>query len=257
MYMLHEVSKVLNKHQEVWEGEARIVTLRQLYGEKVERLNNLHVQKDELSRPFKEVREDLMDEFASRIVQLAGFLHELYAESGDKSMTMYTDVTKSDLIHSSIQNALTKAKAILDLAESMETELTNFTSGVDVLQSAVAQYQEFSENGLMPYDRRNRLRNLNLELRDANQDIKDFLKDRLDRVLLLFMDSDPQFYEEYKSARVIPNIPATRGSGEDTDDGTSDDPASADGGETANNSSPPDASGEDDDGVFDINEDAA
>lgn len=251
MYMLHEVTKVLDENRPIWEGETRMVSLVEEYKIKLARLEDLLVIKGELETPYTEVRNVLLDEFATKIVQLAGFLHELSIENGSKNMTIYTDISKSALINASIQDCLTKSKAVIDYAASMQEELGTYSNGLSLLSEATEQYQSFRDNGLLPFDRRNRLRNLNKDIRNLITEIREYLTERLDRVVLFFTDSEPGFFEKFKEARVIPKLNATRKSGgaeseEDIEDedlpdheGEESDDASETGVDSTDTESPP------------------
>lgn len=245
MYMLHEVNKVLDENRPTWEGESRMVNLYDQYRMLKEKLENFFIQKDELETPYQEVRDKLLDQFATKIVQLAGFLHDLSIEKGSESMTIYTDLTKASLVNASIQDCLTKSKAVLDYAETMEADLGSFSNGVALYTEAAEQYQSFRDNGLLPFDRRNRLRELNKDIKALISEIREFLGGRLDRVVLFFTDSAPRFYAKYIESRIVPKINATRGSSssaEEEQDGDipeDDTDSNLDNMDEESNSSPP------------------
>lgn len=215
-YMLQEVDKVLDQNRTVWEGESRMVELYTLYHGKLAALLDLFVAKRELRLPYREVKKDVLGEYAEKIAQLAGFLHEISISKGMRDMTLYTNITAASLMHDTIQNCMTRSKALLDYAAQMEEDLNKYDHGAALLAEAQAQYASFRDNGLLPFDRRNRLRAVNRKIKDLLTELRKLLSDRIDRVILFFSDRDAQFYAAYKQARKVPKLGASRSSSNTT-----------------------------------------
>ncbi len=201
--MVVNVEQVLSANKSTWENEIRVVELVDYLILKKKSLDELFQEKQELSIPYQEVKKELLKEFAMTITKLAGLLHEICVSKDIKNMSLYTDVSKSSLLNFSIQQLLTKANSVIDYAHEMQEDLLTFAHGESLLQSAERQFNEFDQMGLLPYDRRNRLKEVNTEIKEVISDIKQLLVNRLDRVIGYFEEIDNMFVTSYSYARVM------------------------------------------------------
>lgn len=210
MYMLMRVDKTLDDNRRIWEVEQRMQLLKSELRERVDVLQELFQTKDKLLVPHKKIRATRMEEFADKILQLAGFLHELSINDGDSKNALYTHLTRTDLIYNSIQDARIKAQLIIDKAIERESELEAFTNGALVLKEAMDKVDSFRDNGLMPFQHRNHLRDTNADIKRHIKETKAFLSHRLDRVMSFFAHRESSFYTTYKKNRIVPSTKATR-----------------------------------------------
>lgn len=215
MYMLQRVEKVLDENRTTWEAEERMTHLYNEFKYRVDRLAELFGQKRELTLPYKKVKTAMKEEFADKILQLAGFLHEIGETKGDKQLKLYSNTSRTQLVFGTIQECLTKSQNILELAMTHRNELGIFSHGEAVLEDAKEQLESFQTNGFLPYDRRNRLRDTNREIHDLITETRSFLSHRLDRVMFFYNRRNSAFYSSYKLNRVIPKISATRSTSEE------------------------------------------
>lgn len=210
MYMLHNVDATLDEHRETWEVEERMQHLSGELKLRIHKLEDLLAEKQELSIPYAKIKREIREEYADKILQLAGFLHEIGVTNGDKQLVLYSHITRTDLVFNTIQDCLIKSQHILELANKHKAELQIFSHGEDVYNDALEQLNSFQSNGLLPFDRRNRRRDANREIRKQISETRSFLSHRLDRVMLFFARRHPSFYKNYLLSRVIPKISATR-----------------------------------------------
>ena len=218
LYMLKSVEKFLTLYESTWKVEAKMVSLVEEFHEKKERIVELFAEKEKLAEPYSKVKKVHRKDYARKVAQLAGILYSIGDEKDMDDLKLYSDITQNKLLGGSSQYMFSNAKKVIDLARENLEFIKEFSVGEELFNNCIALTEAISENELNPYDRRDLVKSLNANIKDAIDDIKAFLDRRLDRVVLLFQGSNPQFIRDYKGARVILKLPATRGVSDESGD---------------------------------------
>lgn len=127
------------------------------------------------------------------------------------------DFTESELKHAADNQALNRARTVLDRAKTNLADMTKYQltqAQVDALEEAVKGFEAVIPDPRMGIiDRKNATQNLENLFVEADV----LLKEKIDLLMALLRDSNPTFYQSYLNARMIVDN-ANRGGNNDKPD---------------------------------------
>lgn len=150
-----------------------------------------------------EVKIDLRTNVITQVLQLSAALKAHANSINDKELKVKADYTKSDLIQSSDPVLFDIGMLLLNLANPLQTQLSKYFVTPAKLQELSNLLTEFKAS--IPQKRVatsvSKVSTWNIS--DVFTSTSKMLKDELDVLMLLFEETESDFYKAYKNARII------------------------------------------------------
>jgi hypothetical protein len=136
-------------------------------------------------------------------VKLSNVLYVLGFKTGDKVLTSLLGIGPNTFYHRANNAELTLARQIIDLAKAHATELLDFGYTPEKLAAAEATVDVFQSLIAKPMETIGVHKQQTANLKQLFASLDSTLYDQLDKLMVLFKDSHPDFYNEYRTARNI------------------------------------------------------
>lgn len=159
-------------------------------------------------------KEEKLIDTASR---LANVLYVYAVRTNNKALQTDFKVSKSDLEKLRDTDLPNKANQIINSAESHKEELVNYGVTDDTITAARTALDEFNSAFNSQAEKMAERSADREKFTGLFEDADSVLYNELDPMIELFMDTNPEFYNRYQSARVIKDLGAPRKESEETE----------------------------------------
>jgi hypothetical protein len=150
-------------------------------------------------------KEALRSQIGLKISAVSGVLQAFAYDKGDTDLAGKVKATKSDIERMREQDINGFVRAIISIAQENIQELAGFGINESNLTETLTSLEEF--NALIGKPRS--ILNKKYATLDTIEKLFDegnaLLNNKLDNIMLIFRESDPEFYNGYERARVIVN----------------------------------------------------
>lgn len=151
-------------------------------------------------------KTDAENELIENILPVVGGLQVFAKIIDNHELKVTTKVTVTDMKRMRDNELINKAKQIFDFANTNSAELVNYGITADTitqLNTLITNYEAaLSDQGSSFAEKQAARKALTLLFDTAD----DILKDELDNLMELTRSNNPDFYNEYKAARVIKDL---------------------------------------------------
>jgi hypothetical protein len=200
--MLLGLQGFLNENSPVWSTIPRIVTYKNDLDEIILHLGEKTGQsKEGVSVTGK--KEKLKQQTAEKVSVVSGILTAFAHEQDDMDMATKVKLSKSEILKMREVDIDAYIKSIISIAKENLLELADFGLSEALLTEIESLVDEF--NGLIGKPR-TLLNKKYQSLGEVEQLINEgnqLLKNKLDKLMLMFRESNPTYYDGYQRARVI------------------------------------------------------
>jgi hypothetical protein len=203
--MMQSTQVHLDNHSALWSTIPKIVAIKNDIDEIITRIS---IKSDDISGMVgvSERKEALKGIIAMKGSRLAGTLEAFAHEQGDKDMIAKVSASKTDILRMKEEDLGPFIKFLTDTASQHMTALADYGMTGEVLNELQTSLDEYS--ALIGKPRI--VLNSKYVALDAIDELVDegnnLLSNRLDKIMLMFRESDPDFYNGYKRARVIVDL---------------------------------------------------
>jgi hypothetical protein len=200
--MLISTQEYLDSHSPLWASVQRAVQYKNNLDEVIGRVQNKS-QEVLAETAVTQRKMKLKEIIALKLSTLSGALQAYGHEAGNADLVKKVQVSKSDIIRSPEANLDPLAVSILGLARENLTGLADFGVTEALITETESSLNEF--NGLIGKPRS--ILNSKYVAMDTVEQLldegRDLLKTRMDNIMLIFRDGNPEFYNGYQRARTI------------------------------------------------------
>lgn len=199
---LISVQEFMDSNTNVWNPVARIVRYKNNLDEIVARSTE-HSEAIKTGTPVTERKKKVKKAIALKASVLAGALHAHASEMGDLDLAKKTKLTKSDIEKITDTDIDSEIKAITDVAKKILADIADLGVTEDMITEILTSVDEFNRLIGKPKSILNtKFENISSldQLLDTGFDL---LNNQMDKVMLMFRDSNPSYYEGYQRARSI------------------------------------------------------
>lgn len=213
MYLV--VLVVLDKFQTLIASVPAFATKVGLMKERVEEIRELAGDVSKGTGGKTEVKRSAASEMAHTVAKLVGLLHAYAVENGDRDLMAQTSVSETAIVEKRDAERDAYAGDLVDLVESHKAEAADWGVTDQKIASARSAV-EAAKNSLGDRNETRTQHSGQRKVLESKFDEVDLiLGEQIDKWVEEQEDDNPQFYAEYKSARVIRDIAAGRsGNGE-------------------------------------------
>jgi hypothetical protein len=136
-------------------------------------------------------------------VKVAKVLYVIGFSTGDKVLMSLLGMSPSRFYHRDNNTALTLALQIFDLAQAHASELADYGYTPETLAAIGTAIEAFQNLIVKPMETIGARKQKTTNLKQLFASLNSTLFDKLDNLIVLFKDSHPDFYNEYRTARNI------------------------------------------------------
>lgn len=207
---------VLSNYSELYAGVAPLVQASQKLTAAVNSIEeNRQVQELATSGLTRE-KEDLKERLTTQVLKVSAALVAYATSVGNEDLKTKAHYKPSRLSVASDPVLADIAGLIANLVVPYIDELSIYfvdQAAVDLLNQYIDEFRlAIPQNRVATSSRKNSTKNLNLLFQSTNK----LLKEELDLLMLPFQYSQPDFYDQYRNARIIVDYTGRRSQTEDT-----------------------------------------
>lgn len=192
----------LNNQPTAWSNIPRITNYKNDLDEIISRITEKS-QSAQSSVSVSGRKANLKEAIALKAASLSGVLQVYAQETGNTDLAAKVKLTKSDVDKTKEQNIDAVVKNLVSIAQENLEPLAEFGITEALLTEILSTMEEF--NGLIGKPRS--ILNAKYVTLDSIEQLfdegNDLLRSRLDNLMLMFKENNPEFYNGYERARTI------------------------------------------------------
>lgn len=204
--MFKAVSSLLTSNQAKVDTLPALATSVSNFNQKLGEIQSKDAEYTHLTSGKTDMKNDAEEDMIEAVLPIASALNVYAKINGKTDLKENSKVTVSDLRRLRDSELLIKAQYLHDIALTNVADLTNFgiaEADLTNLQSLVDSYRASIEVKDTSFAEKSAARESLSKLFD---DTNEILKEEIDMLMELFRTSDSDFYNSYKSARVIRDL---------------------------------------------------
>lgn len=201
--MFESSNLVLKNHSSIFESLADLVTGQQrLEGGIVQIAQYRQIQETDNSG-LTETKSDLRSNLIVKIIQLSAALKSYANVTGDKELKTKAGYAKSKLLQVSDSVLYDIGILLVNLATPLQPALVNYFVTPEKLEELSNLLADF--HAAIPQRRvaSSMSKVSTSKIGELFDSLSKLLKDEIDVLMMLFEESNPDFYKAYKNARII------------------------------------------------------
>ena len=207
MYL--RMQKVCGAHEESWSGVPAFAEAYSAFSEKVALIGELGRSQLKITAGVKSQRELAMEETVDITLQCAAALHSYGVKTGDRKLVDAVDITRSDILHTTLRRAIQHVGYIADKAVEHADALEDHGFTAEKLQLMLAKFEVLEAQINAPRDTIVTRKTITRRISSLMKEVDGLIVDHLDSMMKIIRSEAPDFYALYIDARVVANA-ATR-----------------------------------------------
>ena len=192
----------LNNHSQVWNTIPRITNYKNNLDELIARISD-KAEESIQSVGISNRKEQLKGALSVKISSMSGVLKAYAFEQEDNDLANAVSITKSGILKLRDQDIDAMAKKVTGIAEDHLANLADFGITSDSLTEVLSTLEDFNSLIGKPRTILNQRYVALGTLGELFSETSSLLRDRMDNILLMFRESNPEFYDGYQRARTI------------------------------------------------------
>ncbi len=203
-YRMHlAVQECLDTNLEKWNGIPIIVQMKNELDELIQRIEVKDSESSADSTTFTKQKELLRNTVTRKAVSMAGVLSSFAAITGDDEMADSMHLTESMLNKAKETDIENMVNPIIEMATNHVDDFIDYGVTAEQVTELQTSLDDFTARIGKPRVIRNQAFAA-IKMIDALIDeARDLLNNKLDKLMLRFRYSDPEFYDAYTRARTI------------------------------------------------------
>lgn len=208
--MYHSVQKVLQHNSASWNGLAAFENAVTRFGQHITLLEQLTYQKTKSMLGVKSKRDQKRRELAKLSLSVANAVYAYAVNIKDEKLKAEVKYNSSQLKYGKITTFLQLVNGLIAKANEHADAIAEYGVNQSMIDDLTLVYMEFVEIADLPRQATVSRKMITHQISIKLKDIDDVLKNQLDKLIVLFKDSAPEFVMTFEGARVIIDHRATR-----------------------------------------------
>jgi hypothetical protein len=205
--------QALLKHESVYDGTAKATALPALEkaaGELGELLDEIEAQsrKQEALSGVTQEKAAALQALGDAAFEVAGAVHACAVASGNVELAGKVKFSRAEFSRGADKTIINRTEAIHEIATAVVESLDDYGVTQAKLDALARKIEAFRKAHPAPRQRVNASSAATTQLARLFPKLTALLRDRVDRLMVQFKTTSPDFFNEYQSARVIVD-PAT------------------------------------------------
>jgi hypothetical protein len=209
--MFLSVQMTLETHKDVWEPLQAFADAEGEFDETIASIQTL-VQTQLNKKGGVADKAQALNGVADAGFEVAAAVRAFATASGDSKLATTMSYSRSEIVRGRDSQMLARCQSIHDAAAAAGTSLTDYGITPAKLTAFQNKIDAFASAKAKPRQDTTTSSAATKSLRELFAQADTLLNDRLDGLAFQFKDSQPSFYNEYTSARIIVDRPGGHGS---------------------------------------------
>jgi len=201
--MFNAVQEVLDEKTTKWNTIPVMVKVKNRFDELLQRTDETNEKTNPGSKKVTAGKEKLKMSLSEKMVVSAGILQAYAAFNNDSKLADKTKLTKSDLYNARETDIEKLANPVLKAAREHLNDLADYMLTDEMIVEAETTLDDFKALIGQPRHIRNQAYAAMTVLEELIDTTNALLKEKLDKLMIRFSVTDPEFYDAYLRARTI------------------------------------------------------
>jgi hypothetical protein len=202
--MAHRTSNTLGRYANVYSGIPMVVSAVKEFDDTLAQINTVATERIEVSVPTKTVdKRNAEARMLDRVVPIANALYVIDFIAENTELTNLQGLSDNSFYRLTDSNKVPLAQRVLLLARKYTEELSGAgydEAKIDEAETSVEDYQKVIANPMNAITVR---KQKTTNIKELFASLDSILYDKLDKLMLLFKNSHPDFYDEYRTSRNV------------------------------------------------------
>jgi hypothetical protein len=200
------VQNVLDKYAEVWKGQPALVMAKAAFDGKLLELNNIKfIENKDTNNKIHEVSE-VEEKLIETTIEVSSRIQEYASEVRNNELYEKVNYTKSDLELSRDNILKDMCQSVLKIANENFVNLTKYKISKEKLSTYKILIEEFDNLITDPLEPVRKKHEERKSVSALILEIDKLIDDRLDKLMTVYKTTNTDFYETYRSARLIGEV---------------------------------------------------
>ncbi len=201
--MMLNTQATLDANTVFWNGIMIFVGTKNEIDELIQRVAEKNELTNADSKAVTADKGNVLEGLIQKILGLSGTLQAYGAITGNSILADNVKVTRSEITHARETDVEALVKPVTDAARAELGNLVDYGVSDAMVTEAETSIDQFNELIGRPRTIRNQAFAAQTALQELIDTAMNMLNNRLDKLMLQFQFSHPEFYDEYKRARTI------------------------------------------------------
>jgi hypothetical protein len=203
MIMLKTVLKLLQQNEKIWNSSPPLVAAIAELKALIEQIEEIQQVTGEDNSGLSTSKNQKKEALIKRAFELASNLFAMATRTKDTVLQAKVNFPISDLENMRDSELASKCKSLAELARSYQPQISEYGSTVEKLTQFELLGEQFKSS--LPARRISvsELKAANIKLKELLKQSTDLLNDQIDRMLVQFETTYPEFYASYLNARKV------------------------------------------------------
>lgn len=205
--MFFTTNVALTDNAVLWSDKPAFVRAVTRFREGVTALNGLVQERNASTKPVTADKRAALDALVFRTLTVAGELVAYAAEEDDRELLLQASVTESRLRRTRDTELAASCRGIHQLAQVHLADLVDFEVDAAVLADLLAKIESYEGKIGRPTVAKGNKKAAGQSLKEVVAATRAVLQSSVDKQMLKFRQSQPEFYHRYQASRVIVDSP--------------------------------------------------
>lgn len=197
------VQSLLDQNPEKWNGLPVLVQIKNNFDELILRINAQNEKAGTISTAITKNKTLLRDQLVRKCLIISGAMHAYAAMNGNQGLIDQNSLTKSELENSRETELENKVQPVIDGARTNMEALAEYGINEELVNELETTVDEFTNLIGKPRIIRNQKYAAINQIDELSNEALNLLNNKLDKLMIRFQFTDPEFYDNYKRARTI------------------------------------------------------
>lgn len=203
-YRMHlNTQATLDENSQLWNVIPIFVRVKNEYDELIQRIGEVNEKTNPNSKAVTQNKEKKLEVLINKVMILSGNLQAYAGLNNNAQLLGKTKLTRTDILNARETDVEKLVQPVIDEARKYLTELADYMVTEDMITETETTLDDFKSMIGLPRTIRNRAFAAMTLMEELFDELNDLAKNKLDKLMIRFAESDSEFYSEYNRARTI------------------------------------------------------
>jgi len=193
----------LDENSQLWNVIPIFVRIKNDYDELIQRIEEVNERTNPNSKAVTESKEKKLEVLIRKVMILVGNLQAYAALNNKAELLGKTKLTKTEIMNARETDVEKLVQPVIDEARKHLTELADYMVSEDMITETETTLDDYKSMIGLPRTIRNRAFAAMTLMEELFDELNDLAKNKLDKLMIRFAESDSEFFSEYNRARTI------------------------------------------------------
>jgi hypothetical protein len=200
--MAQRVANTMESYKPSYETIAPVTATVAELNTNIEDIREAEKEQDAVRIPvFTQEKHKSEGQMVDACVKVSNVLHVIGFVNDNKVLTNLVGLSPNDFYRGEDNTKLSLARRILDLSKEYSSELLNYGYTLETIADIGTKIDSYQRLISKPMEAAGARKQKTASLQQRFATLDSTLYDKLDKLIVLFKDTHPDFYNEYRTAR--------------------------------------------------------